>query len=152
MHLSLGCIESFLKFVFAERQLNVLKQLGVSVLKISNSQIVKLNGVKWVHIRSFSGLYFLAFGLNTERYSLFLRIQSGSGIMRTRKTPNMDTFYAMLSSQEKNCDGGKSLQSSMLFRKSLILSRKLHSIVDFEIEIFLRDVFWLLPANFSTTP
>ena len=141
MHLSLGCIESFLKFVFAERQLNVLKQPGVSVLKISNSQIVKLNGVKWVRIRSFSGLYFPAFGLNTERYSLFLRIQSGSGIMRTRKTPNMDTFYAMISSLEKNCDGGKSLQSSMLFRKSLILFRKITLYCGFWDWNFLEECF-----------
>ena len=141
MHLSLGCIERFLKFVFAEKQLNVLKQLGVSVLKISNSQIVKLNGVKWVRIRSFSGLYFPAFGLNTERYSLFLRIQSGSGIMRTRKTPNMDTFYAMISSLEKNCDGGKSLQSSMLFRKSLILFRKITLYCGFWDWNFLKECF-----------
>ena len=33
----------------------------------------------------FSGLYFSAFGLNTERYFLFLRIQSEYGKIRTRK-------------------------------------------------------------------
>ena len=44
--------------------------------------------VKIVGIRSFSGPYFPAFGLNTERYSLSLRIQSKCGKIRTTKTPN----------------------------------------------------------------
>ena len=38
--------------------------------------------VKSVRIRSYSGLHFLAFGLNTERYSVSLRIQSECGKMR----------------------------------------------------------------------
>ena len=48
--------------------------------------------VKSVRIRSFSGLYFPAFGLNTGRYSVSLRIQSECRKIRTRKTPNTDTF------------------------------------------------------------
>ena len=51
--------------------------------------------VKSVRIRSFSGPYFPAFGLNTERYSASLRIQSEGGKMWTRKTPNRDTFHAV---------------------------------------------------------
>ena len=42
--------------------------------------------MKSVHIRSFRGPYFLAFGLNTE---------SECGKIRTRKTPNMNTFHAV---------------------------------------------------------
>ena len=42
--------------------------------------------VKSVRIRSYSGPHFPAFGLNTERYC---------GKMRTRITPNTDTFYAV---------------------------------------------------------
>ena len=49
--------------------------------------------MKSVRIRSFSGSYFPAFGLNTERYSVSLRIQSECGKMRSRITPNTDTFY-----------------------------------------------------------
>ena len=45
---------------------------------------------------SFSGPYFLAFGLNTERYGVSLRIQSEWGKMGTRKTPNTDTFSRSL--------------------------------------------------------
>ena len=48
-----------------------------------------------VRIRSFSGPCFPAFGLNMERYPISLRIQSECGKMRTRKTPNMDTFHAI---------------------------------------------------------
>ena len=50
--------------------------------------------VKSVCIRNFSGPHFSAFGLNTDIYSVNLRIQSECGKMRTRKTPNTDTFYA----------------------------------------------------------
>ena len=49
--------------------------------------------IKSVRIRSFSGLHFPTFGLNTGRYSISLRIQSKCGKMRTRKTPNMDSFH-----------------------------------------------------------
>ena len=48
-----------------------------------------------VRIGSFSGPYFPAFGMNTERYSVSLRIQYDCGKIRTRKTPNMDTFHAV---------------------------------------------------------
>ena len=41
------------------------------------------------------GLVFSAFGLNTERYFISLHIQSEYGKMRTRTTPNTDTFHAM---------------------------------------------------------
>ena len=46
-------------------------------------------------IRSYSGPYFPAFGLDTERYSVSLRIQCKCRKRRTRVTPNMDTFYAV---------------------------------------------------------
>ena len=42
-----------------------------------------------------SGPYFPAFGLNTERYSVSLYIQSECGKIRTRKTPNRDTLHAV---------------------------------------------------------
>ena len=50
--------------------------------------------MKSVCIWSFSGPYFPAFGLNTERYREFLRIQSKCGKIRTIKTPNTNIFYA----------------------------------------------------------
>ena len=50
--------------------------------------------MKNVHIWGYSGLHFPAFGLNTESYFVSLCIQLEYGKMRTRVTPNMDTFYA----------------------------------------------------------
>ena len=42
---------------------------------------------KNVRIKSYSGPYFPAFGMNTERYS---------GKIQIRITPNTDTFYAVV--------------------------------------------------------
>ena len=51
--------------------------------------------VKSARIWSYSGPYFPAFGLNMERYGVFLRIKFECGKIRTRITPNTDTFYAV---------------------------------------------------------
>ena len=51
--------------------------------------------VKSVRIRSLSDLYFPAVVLNTDKYGVSLRIQSECGKIRTRKTPNTDTFHAV---------------------------------------------------------
>ena len=51
--------------------------------------------VKSVHIRRFFGPHFPTFGLNTERYFVSLRIQSKCGKIRTRKSPNTDTFHTV---------------------------------------------------------
>ena len=51
--------------------------------------------MKSVHIHSFFGPYFPVFGLNTEKYGVSIRIQSECRKIRTRKTPNTDTFHAV---------------------------------------------------------
>ena len=43
----------------------------------------------------FSGPYFPVFGLNTERYSVSLRIQSECGKIGPEKTSYLDTFHAV---------------------------------------------------------
>ena len=53
--------------------------------------------LKSVLIRSYSGPQFPVFGLNMERYGVSLRIQSKCEKMRTRITPNTDTFYTVKS-------------------------------------------------------
>ena len=58
-----------------------------------------LHCVKSVRSWSYSGPYFSEFGLNTERYGVSLRIQSEFEKIRTRITPNTDTFHAVLSSR-----------------------------------------------------
>ena len=55
-----------------------------------------LHCVRSVRIRSFCGPYFSTFGLNTERYAVCPHIQSEYGKMWTIKTPNANTFYAVL--------------------------------------------------------
>ena len=51
--------------------------------------------VKSVRIRSYSGPHFPAFGMNTESYSVPLRIPSECGEMWTRITPYTDIFHAV---------------------------------------------------------
>ena len=60
-------------------------------------QLKHCHYVKSVRIRSFTGPYFPAFKLNTERYSVSVRIQSKCGRIRTRKTPNTNTLHAVSS-------------------------------------------------------
>ena len=52
--------------------------------------------VKRVSIRSYSGQHFPAFGLNTERYGVSLRVHIQCEKMWTRITPNTDTCYAVM--------------------------------------------------------
>ena len=59
-----------------------------------------LHCVKGVRIWCFSGPFFPAFGLNTERYEVSLRIESECGKIRTRKASNTDTFHAVLVSKK----------------------------------------------------
>ena len=47
-----------------------------------------------------STLYFLVYGLNAERYGVSVRLQSEYRKIRTRKTPNLDTFHAVTSTLE----------------------------------------------------
>ena len=58
-------------------------------------KVLILQCVKSVRIWSNSGAHFTTFGLNTERYSVSLRIQPECGKIRIRITPNTDTFYGV---------------------------------------------------------
>ena len=58
--------------------------------------------LKSVRIRSYSGTYFPAFWLNTERYKVSLHIQYECGKIRTRITPNTVTFYAVRGSNSSS--------------------------------------------------
>ena len=71
------------------------------------------NSVKSARIRSYSGLHFPAFGLNTERYSVSLRSQSECGKMRTRITPKTETFHAVYNNRD--LENGRFLDMSDLY-------------------------------------
>ena len=65
------------------------------VRKFSNLAGKENHCVKSVRFSSFSGPYFPAFGLNTERCRVSLCIQSECGKIRTCKTRNTDTFHTV---------------------------------------------------------
>ena len=71
-----------------------------------------LHCLKSVRIWSFSGPHIPAFGLNTERYSASLQIQSECGKIQTRKTPYKDIFYAVLVSYQNALSKGQSNEKS----------------------------------------
>ena len=69
--------------------------MNCSVQTIDTPRCADQHWVKNVHFQSFSGPYFPAVRLNTDIYSVNLHIQSGCRKIRTKKTPNMDTFHAV---------------------------------------------------------
>ena len=67
------------------------------VWKISLSILFwMMHNIKSVRIWSHSDLHFPAFGLNMERYGVSLCVLSKCRKIRTRITPNMDTFHAVM--------------------------------------------------------
>ena len=66
---------------------SIWEEFGL-LISLSYTHLLSLHCVKNVRIWSFPGPHFPAFGLNTERYEV--------GKIRTRKTPNMDSFYTVL--------------------------------------------------------
>ena len=78
-------------------EIAIMKNLGwflITFLDLFWSKVNK-HCVKSIHIWSYSGPHFPVFALNTERYSVSLRIQSECGKIRTRITPNTNTFHVV---------------------------------------------------------
>ena len=78
--------------------LKLLKGNLLSAL-VCTDFIKVIHCVKSVSTRSFCGPCFPEFGLNTDISSVSLRIQSKCEKIRARKTPNTDTFYALICKQ-----------------------------------------------------
>ena len=74
----------------------------------------------------FSGPYFLAFRLNTERYFVSLRIQSECGKNGPEKTPYLDTFHTSLKWDQMLCGGMTPLD--FIFIDCTLLSFKMQVI------------------------
>ena len=86
-------------YLLHSRALSVINSFETRLKANDEIVMVRLLGihcVKSVRIRSFSGPYFPKFGLNTERYGVSQRIQPECGKIRTRKSPNTNTFYAVI--------------------------------------------------------
>ena len=84
-----------MELIVSQARVCLSKQLS-SLLLLPIILLLPIHSVKYVRIRSYSGPNFPAFRLNMERYSVSLRIQSKCGKMRTRITPNTDTFDAVI--------------------------------------------------------
>ena len=68
----------------------------IVILKLADNELLAgFHCMKGVQIRSFFWSVFSAFGLNTERYGVSLRIQSNTGKYEPEKTPYLDTFHAV---------------------------------------------------------
>ena len=78
--------------------------------------------MKSVRIRSYSGPYFPAFGLNTEKYSVYLPIQSECGKIQTKKTPNTDTFSAILITWWYHENGHELLSFNYIMKWALLFA------------------------------
>ena len=85
----------------SKKSLHFLKT-NPTLCQLSIKKLCEVHCMECVRIRSSSDLYFPAFGLTTELYEGNLRIQSKCGKIRTRKTPNTDTFYAVVEIMIKN--------------------------------------------------
>ena len=79
------CIEYVKMFITDNKYITLMGT--TAQWRIQNPQCVKSVG-----IRSYSGPGFPAFGLNTKKYGVSLRIQPECGKIRTRITPNTDTL------------------------------------------------------------
>ena len=79
--------------IFAKNLLTILNHYKLLLTVIHHGCLMCLKSVRiWSH----SGPFFPAFGLNTGRYSVSLRVQSEWGEMWTRMAPNASTCYAVL--------------------------------------------------------
>ena len=83
-------------------------------------KIDKQRCIKNVPIRSYSGPYFPTFGLSTKRYEVFLRIQFKYGKIRTKITPNTNTFYAVKILETKQLAGSNKMQISLMVRNMIV--------------------------------
>ena len=72
------------------------KSSGKSLTAFCRETFYLIYNNKSSSIRIYSGPYFPSFGLNMARYFVSFRIPSECGKIRTRRSPNTDTFYAVL--------------------------------------------------------
>ena len=114
--------------------------------------------VKSVCIQIYSGPHFLEFGLNAERYSVSLRIQSECGKMRSRITRNTYTFDALFINYKSfirsYLDYGDNIVEKT-FRNYFNINQKLFSTMPLNFSLYnnlyfvrIRFLFWKLnPVN-----
>ena len=105
--------------------------------------------VKSIRIRSYSGSFFPAFGLNKERY-VSLPIQSKYGKMWTRITPNTDTFYVVKGHKvlPQFCHFMKSCMARWYCFSFMTIFAQIH-IFTFEASVFYTNYVSLASITFT---
>ena len=109
------------------KNLNIHSEFGNKELKRTVSRLVSRNStyyqhyVKRVYIWIYSGLYFPAFELSIERYSVCLRIQLECGKIQTRISPNMNTCHALTYTNYYHKTAAVIKQVSLLIYQSSVL-------------------------------
>ena len=90
--------------------------------------------------------HFPAFGLNTERYTVSLRIQynrENAGKMQATITPNTDTFYVVWG--EKVLESAKSTDTTTLSLMQWL--RQNHSKINPKLQLFTNKTIYLVSCN-----
>ena len=95
--------------------------------------------------------HFPAFGLNTERY-YSVRMRENAGKMRTRITPNTDTFYAVYSknwlAEKRNCSNEGQVIKAKQFKQ---IDNEHRGETKQKVQLVNKDVtpagFWCLLKN-----
>ena len=98
MHRFANCIASYTKKSGKTLQL----KCQFTVKLCCSQKSFKATAVTIYYVKSFSGPYFPAFGLNTERYSVSLRNQSECGKIRTRNTCQKNFEYGHFLRSDQN--------------------------------------------------
>ena len=98
------------QFFISTSATNAVSEMFFYLVQVYDFQLT-FHCLKVVRIRSYSGPHFPAFGLNTKRYGISLRIQFKCGKIWTRISPNRDTLHAVFDCED--CiEGEDSYQSS----------------------------------------
>ena len=122
----------YAEFIFTIRSFQIkFVELVLAMQTFQKSFVKIILDHQWgksVHIRSFSGPHFPAFGLNTVRYGISLWIQFKHVKIRPRKIPNTESFHAAYYETDKKL-------------QNLFLS--LASILTIKIKYWNTPVFWL---------
>ena len=93
-------------------------------------------------IQSFSGMYFPAFGLNTERYGVSLRIQSKCGKIRTKKKPPKTSIFLMNNITRSLTILGLNKIVPLYFPKVIFKIKLIYSYVQKYGKSYFENHFW----------
>ena len=142
--------------------LNISRWVDVANLRFSgqSNKYSRITVTAWKvsKCRVFSGPFFPAFGLNTDRYGVSLRIQSESEKTDQKKTPYLDTFHAVcVEIEQLRVNWPEAVSKGVLWKKVFLretgkhLCQRLHA-CNFIKKVTLAQVFSCQFCEFLRTP